>query len=897
MKTSEEIYNRIMTDPQLNKNLFVIVYKDVVKKKYIEVPAVKWLPMSKGGDVPYHRVDFIKYDGKVIWDRMEKICIIDQCICNAEDEILPSLLKITTFNVLSDEYEKSITNINKRISNILDYISTHDDDIICLQEVQPVLLAEIKKMFDVTSESTDTKKRYIAHTTMGFNDVVIMTKIKHLYSEQIDLGQQKSAILVNLKLEGETELHIIGVHLTSDYYDDNSKKRVGQLFKIRQKLNSLENSNPGISSQTILLGDTNEMIYEHSLVHFTDYSDTWMDLKPGEKCYTYDPSTNVLAKKLSNNKNPVRLDRILYTKNSIINCVDVQLDRTITFSDHYPLTANFIISECDIIIQTEKPDLNKTTNQTALAIILPYELWQQINSLKISGATDVQEGRWMPHLNLFFGFTPPEYFYEISKNIAKLKLQSFDVEFNKLDFFRHERTFTLFLKPDDESIERLSTLHRQLSSSEILKLSCFDAKTVYSPHITLGNTEDESKIMNAIRQQINIKFTVNTISFVSRIGFEYFKVMRNVVLSQISMSDHIEFVREIARAYNVDCHICGSRIYEIESESNQSSQSNQSNQSNQSKTADADLLCIGHDKNAPDRSTFFNKITRIFETCGRFRKVQIVKNKYVYCLKLKTNDSNIDIQYVKMDDTTDNYYKSGMAIMTEPQFIITQMGSKLNLFKECLIWTKNKLKEKKLYGAIYCYMGGMSVAILVATIIKQCNITSLGQFISALKSFDYDKPIHLGHNNNFKQENPCDRLFYIGTSTVPIENTMRHVCKSTAKLLKDQFRAGFEDISSSQTYARTLTFTIDATNDDALEDCMTWFNGIVTAMIVAIERNSKDIVLKPATEWVIEELENGQLSASWTLQSSENYSSLDYTGDRLVQKSTQLFTEAFVSYK
>jgi hypothetical protein len=55
MKTSEEIYNRIMSDPNLNKNLFVIVYKDVVKQKYIDIPVVKWLPVSKV--VIYHIIE------------------------------------------------------------------------------------------------------------------------------------------------------------------------------------------------------------------------------------------------------------------------------------------------------------------------------------------------------------------------------------------------------------------------------------------------------------------------------------------------------------------------------------------------------------------------------------------------------------------------------------------------------------------------------------------------------------------------------------------------------------------------------------------------------------------------------------------------------------------------
>jgi hypothetical protein len=65
----------------------------------------------KGGDIPYHRIDYIKFNEKIIWNRIEKICLIEECIIDTTYDILPDIFKITTFNVLSDQYEKNITNI------------------------------------------------------------------------------------------------------------------------------------------------------------------------------------------------------------------------------------------------------------------------------------------------------------------------------------------------------------------------------------------------------------------------------------------------------------------------------------------------------------------------------------------------------------------------------------------------------------------------------------------------------------------------------------------------------------------------------------------------------------------------------------------------------------------
>ena len=852
MKTSEEIYNRIMTDPNLNKNLFVMTYRDVVKNKYIDMPATSWVSIAKGGIIPFHRVDYIKFEGRVIWDRPNRICIIDECIKEDEtNQILPNLFTITTANVLSDEYEKSITNISKRIGGIMEFLSDDKRDIICLQEVQPILLIEINKLTDC----------YVSNTTMGFNDIVIITKIKPVSHEIIDLGQQKSALVVTLKLSNDSELHIVGIHLTSNYHDDSSSKRVAQLFKIKNKLKDKTN--------VIMLGDTNEIIYEHKLTHFTNYTDCFLDLNNTNenRGLTYDPSTNVLANKMSKNKTPLRLDRILYTKNNTLNCNEIIMQSDITFSDHYPLTAKFAISENVIpnIVHAEIP--SEITNQTALCIIPPYELWETINNLKVS-RNDLQDVRWMPHLNIFFGFAQPECFYLIHKNITKLDIVPFSIIFNKIDYFSHEKTFTLFLKPSEESIAKLKNLYTALST--VFKSN----KMSYAPHITLGNFTDESKVTNYLKQQVNIRFTFDTLHFVSRIGYDHFKVVKCLSLINTSLDYYINFVKTISANIGVECLTCGSRMF-IESVNSQT---------------DADLLARG----IMPRDKYFEAITKIAETCGYFRKVTVAKNKYVYCLKLKTNDNNIDIQYINTNDTEDVYYKTGLAIFNEPTFMISRLGNKLELFKECLIWTKDKLKSKKMYGAMFCFIGGLTTAILVAVIVSKRNVTNLQTFIDELKLVDYDKPIALG-SNNCNLDNPCDRKLYIGTATAPIENTVRHICRSTAFLLKDQFRSGFES-NPSHLFVKTTTFVINATDDEALEGCIEWFNGIVTMMMVAIERNSKDIILFPSNEWIINE--NGdQMEATWLLQYSHDYASLHYTAGRVVDKSKALFTNAFLSYK
>lgn len=78
--TSDAIYNRLRTDPNFLESKGVITYLDMIKNKYIDVTLGQWKPIKKGGDIPWHRVYFVKYNGHVIWDREHKTCTIDTII-------------------------------------------------------------------------------------------------------------------------------------------------------------------------------------------------------------------------------------------------------------------------------------------------------------------------------------------------------------------------------------------------------------------------------------------------------------------------------------------------------------------------------------------------------------------------------------------------------------------------------------------------------------------------------------------------------------------------------------------------------------------------------------------------------------------------------------------------
>ena len=132
--TSEKLYYRLMTDPAFNKNDFWIVYFDAIKNAFVDMPIIKWVP--KDGDIPWHRVYFLKYHDQVIWDREKRFFSLD-CVPKAEVQMLGDDVCVLTLNSLFDIYDSDVTNIVPRMPNLMKLIDSCGADIVCLQEITP----------------------------------------------------------------------------------------------------------------------------------------------------------------------------------------------------------------------------------------------------------------------------------------------------------------------------------------------------------------------------------------------------------------------------------------------------------------------------------------------------------------------------------------------------------------------------------------------------------------------------------------------------------------------------------------------------------------------------------------------------------------------------------------
>jgi 2'-5' RNA ligase len=113
----------------------------------------------------------------------------------------------------------------------------------------------------------------------------------------------------------------------------------------------------------------------------------------------------------------------------------------------------------NVYTTTNVPSSREISQHTAMCIIPPYEFWEEIQKLNPNEHFE----KWMPHINLFFGFVPDEKFYDSYIKLSQIQLESFEICLDSFGTFNHEKTITLFLKPNNESRNNLKKLHKILS--------------------------------------------------------------------------------------------------------------------------------------------------------------------------------------------------------------------------------------------------------------------------------------------------------------------------------------------------------------------------------------------------------------------------------------------------
>jgi len=160
--------------------------------------------------------------------------------------------------------------------------------------------------------------------------------------------------------------------------------------------------------------------------------------------------------------------------------------------------------------------MNKVYN-TAVVIIPPENIWGSIQ--KIRRKFDRHIDRWMPHITILYPFYPKSEFSWIIKKFSEIKFESFDIRFEKLDFFHHKKeNYTLWLKPGppDKIIELQKKLLEYVPECDDVR----KFKTGFTPHLSLGQIKGKSNL-HSVKKELEynwkpLSFIVKDIALIWR---------------------------------------------------------------------------------------------------------------------------------------------------------------------------------------------------------------------------------------------------------------------------------------------------------------------------------------------------------------------------------------------
>ncbi len=579
MATIAEVYNRIIWDTRLNRNMFIAGFHERIADGIREKPLAQW---DDNSDIPWHRIRYIRCGDEIVWDRDDRIDSISldrlpatawksdptgssqadlaALIANNQAAFTArsvyhnqgnkwgvytgnvatidlDTLSIASYNILSNLHEADKIHTDKRLPAILNELQQTNADILALQEVTPESIAFIL--------ATDWVKDYYISESANANNVkpygnIIMSRLPFELVEHQFSGHKR--VLVGKWHINDRSVRVANVHLTSDRGENALQKRIQQLATVLSYLQQQ-------SGDCLIVGDFNTRDNEQDeIVNHANFSDLWRQLYPDKAGYTFDPERNPLAMLMSLAGNPARFDRILLRRDPVSNyrlqsvglfgCEPISNTHGQIYpSDHFGIwavlkvaTANhqFTVNAANSIddlpiLGTEKiqnPHYLTTIRpvyESILAIIPPEDLFPPIQAIRQQ--YDAGFVRIVPHITLLYGFLPDEYFEEVVELIAPIlaKIPPFTLTLADFHIFTHRKTATAWLRP---VVQPAGALHELQATLNQLFPQCYEQSTKteagFTPHLSVGQFDTPAIAMAKLPQWHPMKFTVDAVALVSR---------------------------------------------------------------------------------------------------------------------------------------------------------------------------------------------------------------------------------------------------------------------------------------------------------------------------------------------------------------------------------------------
>jgi poly(A) polymerase len=901
MATSKEIYNRIVWDRRLDTSSFIIGYQERMSLDDLrEKPLTQW---QTDGDIPWHRIRYIRCQDTIVWDRDRHLDLIstDNLPSSAwlplntselttnipkinfksrlvyryrhqdwhpqdllKDNLTKGSLKIITLNVLCDLYKPEEIDTEKRFAAIVEHLSSSNADIIVLEEATPYLLT-------LLLQQNWVKNYYLSESPLGKTlkpyGILILSRysfslVEHRYSAY------KRALVGSWLLDGEW-FHLAGVHLTSNHAKNARETRAHQLTILLDYLSTL-------SGNCTIVGDFNSVEPEQDLLlQEGNFIDLWQNLHPEDPGYTFDPTKNTLATLMSRTGEPARLDRI-WLRGNLWQGLEIAIfgDRPLQHtpkilypSDHFGLEAILESSQRQIL-QTLPP-----AYQTAIVIIPEEQVLPPIQNIRRRFDRSFQ--RWMPHINLIYGFIGDRHFPQAAKLIQSVikELEPFTIRLEKFQTFKHSASCTLWLKPIVDPPNALQDLQTKLQQ---LFPQCNEqsqkSAAGFTPHLTVGQFRTLAEAETNLPDWHPVTFTVDSICLISRHGEEKFVVRDRLYFANSLETQGLHYLvnklepdldrqqkeaREIVLSLveqacteylgnPASIHLLGSALLGV-----------------QTPDSDLDLVCL-IPATMSGRDFLAGVAAKLGDLCDRFWLVEEAK---VPALRMQIDGISVDLLYARsplvlgsaidLSQVLPSHFDpvSWQAIVgyLEAQVILTKTSREdfSLLLRTVRAWAKCRQINNNGLG----FLGNFSWALLTvwtySSIVENSSLASLlANFFQKLSQHDWKVPIALTEDgNNYQVQLPRDRLPIV-TSIPPCQNSARNITRSTAKIIQEEFIRGdrliqeilagkrsWQDLFNNADLLEKTDFLVAiATKPETGELDRGWWEGKAVGLILELER-------------------------------------------------------------
>lgn len=866
----QDVLARILHDPTFDASQFVIGYDD----RFREVREVPLADFLAGGEVPWHRIQSIRAGALRVWDRRERLdlvfgsgaseasdhqAILHACattsaptkpaasgrerdtpsapalrltprtcwhhnpergweVASPEPVVAIESLHVATFNLLFDRHEADKIYGERRLPAALELLRELEADLIALQEVTPASLAAILA-------APWVRERYCVSSGPAAEGVdpygVVLLSRWPLVLTEHRFSAEKALLFGRLELAGRPLL-CVAVHLTSNRSDEGGERRAEQLAALAGCLDELA------VPDVLVLGDLNfddsDDARASQRVAACGLVDVWPQLYPHEAGFTFDPARNPLAALMTRRGRAARLDRVLVrAPTGALEPVEIarfgdrpfasEQGEDLYASDHFGLAALLEVRAGAVTTIDDAP-----VHTSALVIVPPMRSWPAIQAIR--SELDPSYGRWMPHVNLIYGFVPEARFAAAAAAIAVVLREhpTLELRFGELRRFDHRSSTTLWVALEGDPPDALRDLQATLQT---LFPACREqaerSAAGFTPHLTIakirGTEAERAATFERLRPRLPTgTWTVDAVHLISRREAEPFVIRRSVALAQAGLGPlvvppitrswpspaHAQVASTIAAAC-VEALGAGARVHVVGS----------IRLGVAADDADLDLLCV-HTEAVDDP---FARVAAALARRGPV-VVRTARGGGIRALRGELAGIDFDLLFAQVASRTerdpaqldaddlrglDEASRRALLACVDADALVRLARTSAGTFSGALVQVRTWARARALEGGAWGLLGGFTWAILVAVAARDAPETLdawglVRRFFTMFAAWPAGQPVISGASPPVSTHRSPWPIY---TPTAPSFNSARGLMPSTHALVRRELARAAEIVNAA----------------------------------------------------------------------------------------------------